>query len=182
MDTKQKASLWLAIASIVATSLYPPWSEPLYTLNREDMQTISATVSKMEKEGETFQAIQRTVSVFFQQHGEPHFYRWFFRPPLKIDRVAHVDLSKLAVEWVIAIAISIGLYFAWPTVKRSQLKNFGYVAVLIVFVLCFLGFASDWLSKPHTKTDWAIAGAAAFLSLISLIWDSVKDGNRKSSP
>lgn len=45
--------------------------------------------------------------------------RPYFRPPIS----ATVDLSRLTLEWVAITAVVAGLYFAWPSRKRTASSN-----------------------------------------------------------
>lgn len=44
-------------------------------------------------------------------NGRTSGYHLIFAPP---SEWIHVDLRRLIVEWIIATAIAVGLYFAWP--------------------------------------------------------------------
>jgi hypothetical protein len=176
MTSKQKTAIWLAVLLVLATSLYPPWTEPRYTFDKEQENELGSTALKMQQDGESIQSIRKFAVDYQHRYGHPHVYHWLFDPSVSSGRVAHVDLSRLAVEWVICLVFSAGLYIAWPTVTRSQFLRLGS-GTGTVLMLCLIAFAVVILIgviwEGIDRSDWRIVGIALAVSLIlgKVVWD-----------
>ena len=123
MTTKQKAAIWLAVLLIVAASLYPPWLPARYVLDAAANDRLYTMITQMEQDGESHQTIQAAVDAFRQSNGKPQSYHWLFDQSPNGGKAAHVDLSRLFVEWIIVLAVAAGLYSVWPTVKSPLTKG-----------------------------------------------------------
>lgn len=141
MTTKQKAAIWLAVLLIVAASLYPPWLPARYVLDAAANDRLYTMITQMEQDGESHQTIQAAVDAFRQSNGKPQSYHWLFDQSPNGGKAAHVDLSRLFVEWIIVLAVAAGLYSAWPTVKSPLTK--GQIKRIADPVWRYLEFAVD---------------------------------------
>ena len=182
MTTKQKAAIWLAILLVVVASLFPPWLPVRYVLDEAQRKQLDGVVLQLQQQGESEKTIQSAVEAFKRQFGSPKIYHWLFDHLPNETREERIDLSRLLVEWVTAVAIPFGLYFAWPTIALSTLKTFNWRRIMkprsetiIKFVLiptvgfAVLAFLIFQIWTGIQKREWLALGLVS-VYFIYLFW------------
>jgi hypothetical protein len=94
MNSRQKASVWLGVAAIIGSSLYPPWSEPRYTLDTDAKAKIVTHIREMEQSGKAEEDIRGYVAEARRTYGHPQSFRWLFDSSVNGGKLAHVDLPN----------------------------------------------------------------------------------------
>jgi hypothetical protein len=91
---------------------------------------------------------------------------------------AHVDLTRLLVEWVIVSVVSAALFFAWPDALMSRrwplLHEILDWFFGIVFCLWFIGFSvllavMPWVEAYKHNPHWS-PGDVVAASLVGVVW------------
>jgi hypothetical protein len=105
-------------------------------------------------------------------------YGWLFRPPIAI---AHVDLSRLLIPWVMIAAIGAGLFCAWPYALTRTGQFLGRHLDAVIPIL--IGIPWYWVVARDkvTRGEWGlgIAVTSPVIVLLLLIFLNYSDKTQK---